>query len=198
MIQAYHSTTYSPSLAWPSSKCTKSEIPKQLDEIFRPYCLPSQLHSSLLNHILSPEYPRTHLLSLLIQHHHNLSPVETNRAAISAMTISGGYFFGGFVPLVPYFFVGRHQVLYGLAWSVGVMAICLFLFGAWKTMAMDNGGWEDKDEGWETGTWENTERKGRRNKVKNAVKGGLEMLMVGGIAAGGAMGIVRFLGGIGE
>ena len=178
----------------PTSQGTKPPIPEQLDEIFRPYHLPSQLHSSLISHLLSPEYPRTHLLSLLIQHHHNLSPVETNRAAISAMTISGGYFFGGFVPLVPYFFVGRHEVLYGLAWSVGVMAICLFLFGAWKTVAMDNGGWEDQS----TGEWKTGNMEGHRKKAKQALKGGLEMLMVGGIAAGGAMGIVRFLGGVGE
>lgn len=194
MIQAYHSTTSSPWTMSLSSQGTKPPIPEQLDEIFRPYHLPSQLHSSLINHLLSPEYPRTHLLSLLIQHHHNLSPVETNRAAISAMTISGGYFFGGFVPLVPYFFVGRHEVLYGLAWSVGVMAICLFLFGAWKTVAMDNGGWEDQG----TGEWKSGNTEGHRKKAKQALKGGLEMLMVGGIAAGGAMGIVRFLGGVGE
>lgn len=194
MIQAYHSTTSYPTVSL-SFQGTRSPIPEQLDGIFRPYCLPRQLHSSLISHLLSPEYPRVHLLSLLIRHHHNLSPPETHRAAISAMTISGGYFFGGFVPLIPYFFVGRHQVLYGLAWSVGVMAICLFLFGAWKTVAMDNGGQEDKDtEEWKTGTLEHME--GRR-KVKMAVKGGLEMVMVGGVAAGGAMGIVRLLGGVG-
>jgi len=102
---------------------------------------------------------------------------------------------GGFVPLVPYFFVGRHEVLYGLAWSVGVMAICLFLFGAWKTVAMDSlGGWEDQG----TGEGKTGNMEGHRKKVKQALKGGLEMLMVGGIAAGGAMGIVRLLGGVGE
>lgn len=76
------------------------------------------------------------------------------------------------------------------------MAICLFLFGAWKTVAMDNGGLEGKGtEELTTGTWR--DMGGRRERVKQAVKGGVEMLMVGGVAAGGAMCIVRFFEGVG-
>ncbi|KAI5804258.1 putative calcium transporter [Peziza echinospora] len=143
-------------------------------KIFTPYHLPPPVLSQLLSHLLSPTYPSSHLLSLLLHFHHNLSPPDPHRATISALTISMGYFFGGFVPLVPYFFVGRQEVMRGLVWSVGVMGVCLFGFGGWKTGMMDS--WFGE---------------GRWRKV---VKGGFEMVIVGGLAAGGAMGIVRLLG----
>lgn len=82
------------------------------------------------------------------------------------------------MPLMPYFFVGRGEVLVGLVWSVGVMVACLFVFGVGKTVlvAAEEGG---GGRGW-----------GR------AVRGGVEMVLVGGVAAAAAMGIVRALGGL--
>ena len=63
----------------------------------------------------------------------------------------------------------------GLAWSVGVMIACLFSFGVGKTLVVEEQG---EAEG---GVW------------PKALRGGLEMVAVGGVAAGAAMGIVRCL-----
>ncbi|KAF8464900.1 VIT family-domain-containing protein [Kalaharituber pfeilii] len=142
LINSYHSHLSEEDARSPSP------IPRYLNNIFLPYKLPPDLNNSLIKHILSPDYPRMQLLSLLIRFHYNLSPPAQNRATISALTISMGYFLGGFIPLVPYFFVGRQEVIRGLIWSVGVMGVCLFGFGAWKTLIMDN---EGEEKGWKSG-----------------------------------------------
>jgi len=73
--------------------------------------------------------------------------------------------------LLPYFCVKRTDVLVALWWSIGVMVIALFAFGWIKTSIIS---------GW----------KGRKN-VLAALKGGLQMVVVGGLAAGAAVGLVR-------
>lgn len=100
-------------------------------------------------------------------HHCALEP-PTNRAFTSALTIALGYFIGGFIPLLPYFFAA--DVLSGLYVSVAVMALALFAFGYGKTCVV---------AGW-TGS----------RRVWQAVCGGLQMVVVGGVAAGAAMGLV--------
>ena len=100
-------------------------------------------------------------------HHCALEP-PSNRAFTSALTIALGYFLGGFVPLVPYFFT--EDVMSGLKVSVGVMALALFAFGYGKTCVV---------AGW-----------GGPGRVWQAVVGGLQMVVVGGVAAGAAMGLV--------
>ena len=70
------------------------------------------------------------------------------------------------------------------------MGICLLGFGAWKTVMMDFEG-EDAEE-------EEEEEVGKvGSRWGKVVRGAVEMVLVGGAAAGGAMGIVRFLGGVG-
>ena len=106
--------------------------------------------------------------------HHGVTPPRTNRAYVSALTIAAGYFLGGLVPLLPYFFV--EQVRVAFWFSVAMMVIALFAFGFGKTYAIR--GWEEGGEG----------VKGR------AVKGGVQMVVVGGVAAGAAMGLVKAFG----
>lgn len=62
-------------------------------------------------------------------------------------------------------------MLLALYWSLGVMTLCLFTFGYVKTCFVS---------GW----------KGSEN-VFSGTKGGFQMVIVGGIAAGCAMGLVR-------
>ena len=100
-------------------------------------------------------------------HHCALEP-PTNRAFTSALTIALGYFIGGFIPLLPYFFAAN--VLSGLYVSVGVMALALFAFGYGKTCVV--AGWSGSRRVWQ------------------GVCGGLQMVVVGGVAAGAAMGLV--------
>lgn len=138
-----------------------------ISEVFEPYELPSELVSQLTQHLSnSPMLP-----SFLMNFHHTLPKPSESRAVICALTIALGYFVGGFVPLLPYFFVGPHDAFVALRWSIITMVIALFIFGYGKTCFVS---------GW----------RGRRN-IRKGVVGGLQMVLVGGLAAGSAMGLVK-------
>lgn len=138
-----------------------------ISDIFAPYELPSELVSALTNHLsASPMLP-----NFLMNFHHTLPEPSESRALICALTIAFGYFIGGFVPLVPYFFVGPLDAYLALRWSIATMVVALFLFGYSKTCFVS---------GW----------KGSRNCRRGFI-GGLQMVLVGGVAAGSAMGLVK-------
>lgn len=103
--------------------------------------------------------------------HHQLSGSanESNRVYISALTIALGYFIGGLIPLMPYFIFETNQV--ALLWSIGEMAVSLFVFGYVKTFLV-----------------------GEINKLVCA-KAGVQMMVLGGVAAAAAMGCVKAIGG---
>jgi VIT1/CCC1 family predicted Fe2+/Mn2+ transporter len=138
-----------------------------INDIFEPYELPSELVSQLKNHLFaSPMLP-----SFLMNFHHTMPEPSGSRAVICALTIALGYFLGGFVPLLPYFFVGPQDAFIALRWSIATMVIALFIFGYGKTCFVT--GWS-----------------GRQN-VRKGLIGGIQMVLVGGIAAGSAMGLVK-------
>ncbi|KAL6239078.1 hypothetical protein BDW75DRAFT_166299 [Aspergillus navahoensis] len=116
---------------------------------------------------------RDRLREFLITFHHKESEPDCNQAWTSAITLALGYFIGGFIPLIPYFFV--NQVLIALYCSVAVMAVTLLVFGYIKTAVV---------RGWS----------GREN-ILAGVKGGIQMVVVGGVAAGAAIGLVRLING---
>ncbi|EPS29730.1 Vacuolar iron transporter cccA [Penicillium oxalicum] len=144
-----------------------ASVSTTIEDIFEPYELPAELVSQLTNHLsASPMLP-----SFLMNFHHTLPEPSDSRAVICALTIALGYFIGGFVPLLPYFFVGPEDAFIALRWSIATMAIALFLFGYGKTCFVS--GWA-----------------GRRN-IRKGVVGGFQMVLVGGVAAGSAMGLVK-------
>ena len=59
-----------------------------------------------------------------------LEEPDPRRALYSAATIAASYIVGGLIPLSPYMMTG--SVTEGLAWSVGVTIIALFVFGYLK------------------------------------------------------------------
>lgn len=109
------------------------------------------------------------LMDFLLTFYHREVEPNCNQPWISALTLALGYFVGGFIPLIPYFCVDK--VIIALYWSIGVMAITLLIFGYIKTCIV---------RGW----------KGREN-VNAGIKGGFQMVLVGGLAAGTAIGLVR-------
>lgn len=144
-----------------------ASVSETISDIFEPYELPSELVTQLKNHLSSsPMLP-----SFLMNFHHTMPEPSGSRAVICALTIALGYFVGGFVPLVPYFFVGSHDAFVALRWSIATMAVALFIFGYGKTCFVS---------GW----------RGRRN-IRKGLIGGIQMVLVGGIAAGSAMGLVK-------
>ncbi|EXJ58615.1 hypothetical protein A1O7_06042 [Cladophialophora yegresii CBS 114405] len=109
----------------------------------------------------------------LMQNHFQAAKPETNRPYLSALTLALSYFVGGFIPLIPYFVVARDDVLAGLWWSIGLMALVLLIFGYVKTGVV---------RGW-TG----------RDNYRACTAGAGQMLIVGIIAAGAAVCLVRFI-----
>ncbi|KAJ5748931.1 uncharacterized protein N7511_010627 [Penicillium nucicola] len=144
-----------------------ASVSDTISDIFEPYELPSELVAQLKNHLsASPMLP-----SFLMNFHHTMPEPSGSRAVICALTIAMGYFIGGFVPLLPYFFVGPQDAFIALRWSIATMVIALFIFGYGKTCFVS---------GW----------RGRRN-VRKGLVGGIQMVLVGGLAAGSAMGLVK-------
>jgi VIT1/CCC1 family predicted Fe2+/Mn2+ transporter len=91
-----------------------------------------------------------------------LEPPDPARAARSAVTIAAAYIAGGFVPLAPYILI-RQDVNLALIYSVIVTLLALFGFGAVK--------------GHFTGV--------------QPVRGGMQTVMVGGLAAAAAYWLAR-------
>jgi vacuolar iron transporter family protein len=90
-----------------------------------------------------------------------LEPPEPGRARRSAFTIAMSYIVGGLVPLSPYMFVP--QVLTALEISAVVTLIALFFFGFFK---------------------------GRFTGI-NPIRGGLQTVLIGGLASAAAFAIAR-------
>jgi len=144
-----------------------SAAASSIEEVLAPFDLPKQLTDDLSFHLSKS----THLVPFLMQFQHNLPEPEGSRAITCALTIACGYFLGGFIPLVPYFLVPRTEVILALEWSLGVMALALFAFGYGKTCFVS--GFSGSVNIW-AGT-----------------KGGVQMMIVGGVAAGIAMAVIR-------
>ncbi|KAJ8143091.1 hypothetical protein OXX79_000198 [Metschnikowia pulcherrima] len=109
------------------------------------------------------------LIDFVIRFGKGLEEPAEGREFTSALTIGSGYFLGGFVPLVPYFFC--NVVRTGLIISVVVMIVTLFIFGYVKTSV---------SLGDDCGT-------------KKKVLEGLQMVAIGSVAAGAAWTLVYFI-----
>ncbi|KAM9905299.1 hypothetical protein OXX59_005208 [Metschnikowia pulcherrima] len=109
------------------------------------------------------------LIDFVIRFGKGLEEPAEGREFTSALTIGSGYFLGGFVPLVPYFFC--NVVRTGLIVSVVVMIVTLFIFGYVKTSV---------SLGDDCGT-------------KKKVLEGLQMVAIGSVAAGAAWTLVYFI-----
>ncbi|OAX80036.1 hypothetical protein ACJ72_05641 [Emergomyces africanus] len=144
------------------------ETSSMVREVFAPYSLPdhpvSEMSSTLHS---SPQQ----LMEFLLAFYHKHPEPDRNQAYISAVTLALGYFVGGFIPLIPY--IMCDQVMTALKYSGGVMAITLLVFGYIKTCIV---------RGW----------KGRENFMAG-LKGGVQMVLVGGVAAGAAVALVRLI-----
>jgi len=93
-----------------------------------------------------------------------LEPPDPARATRSAATIAASYIAGGLVPLAPYMII-HHDLHLALMYSVGVTLLALFGFGAIK--------------GHFTGV--------------QPVRGGMQTVLVGGLAAAAAFLIARLI-----
>lgn len=106
------------------------------------------------------------MIDFIIRFGRGLEEPAENRQLTSALTIGLAYFFGGFVPLIPYFFTTT--VKQGLISSIILMAFTLFWFGYIKTVV---------SIGSDVSTWKKTSE-------------GIQMFLIGSIAASAAFGLV--------
>ena len=108
--------------------------------------------------------------TFLMRFHQQLpeSSDAPSRAYVSALTIALGYFLGGLTPLIPYFVFDSNQTAF--LWSVAVMAVTLFAFGYVKTLLVSEG------------------------QKLTCLKGSVQMLVLGGVAAASAMACVKAIG----
>ena len=147
---------------------SSSNLSSEINSIFAPYHLPPSLLKDFTHQLVTSNRPEA-VIDFLMHFQHNTPEPAASRAITCALTIALGYFFGGFLPLLPYFFA-RH-VTAGLIWSISVMVVALFVFGYVKTGFVE--GWR----GWRC--------------VKHNMWGAGQMVIIGGAAAGCAMGVVR-------
>ncbi|KAH8598854.1 VIT family-domain-containing protein [Bisporella sp. PMI_857] len=142
-------------------------VQSKIVEVFEPYELPPNTLKDITHHLTnSPQ-----ILEFMMRFQHCQEQPDSSRALTAALTIALAYFLGGLLPLIPYFCVDTDQVTEGLYISIVVMVIALFVFGYVKHCVV---------VGWEGG----------RN-VQGGCYGGIQMVVVGGIAAAAAMGLVR-------
>lgn len=142
-------------------------ILQDITEVFEPYNVPKQTVQDLVRHL--GDSPR--LVDFVMKFHHCEEEPASSRAFTSAITIAVAYFLGGLLPLIPYFCIGDEQVYLGLYISIAVMVVALFAFGYGKEGAVIGFG-------------------GGRN-IRRCCFSGVQMVVVGSVAAGAAMGLVR-------
>lgn len=113
--------------------------------------------------------PTRGLTPLLTRMGEGLEGIEEQRVWQSALTIGASYFFGGFIPLLPYLFLS--SVSSALFVSIGITAFVLVVFGIVKQKCTGLGDW------------------------RSLLKSAMSTLAVGGVAAGSSWAIVRAMEG---
>jgi VIT1/CCC1 family predicted Fe2+/Mn2+ transporter len=109
------------------------------------------------------------MIDFIIRYGKGLDEPPEGRILSSALTIGSGYFFGGFIPLIPYFFFAF--VNEALLASVILMLITLFWFGYFKSIIS----------------------MGEDVSTLTRVLEGFQMVLIGSIAAGSAWSLVYLL-----
>ena len=133
---------------------------------FESFQLPGHLLDAISKHYSS--VPEKELLSCLLHFEDACEDASPrHHPYLSGFTISFAYFFGGFIPLLPYIFSSTMRTAFYL--SIAITATVLFSFGSIKTMLV---GCKD---------------------ATACLKGGMEMLVLGGVAAAAALLCVKVL-----
>ncbi|KAK7949501.1 kinase activator protein [Apiospora saccharicola] len=101
------------------------------------------------------------------------------------LSVSVGYLLGGLLPLFPYFFVS--QVSDGLRWSFGVCILALFLFGFTKHYLLQDDAQRHNRHQRRSAQWK---------RVRASLWEGMQMVVLGSIAAVTAVLAVKALEGL--
>ena len=134
---------------------------------FDDFSFPKQALDSLITSLINEP---ADMVDFLMHFHHRLDGGDhtASREYVCGLTISLGYIFGGLVPLLPYLVLS--DIRKAFLCSVVIMGLALFAFGWLKTALVGE-----------------TSRKA-------CLRVGLQMTILGGVAAGAAMGCVKAVG----
>ncbi|KAK4169574.1 putative vacuolar iron transporter protein [Cladorrhinum sp. PSN259] len=110
------------------------------------------------------------------------------------LSVSLGYLLGGLLPLFPYFFVGN--VGDGLKWSFAVCLVALFGFGFLKDFFLNRKQQQGAEDLWSKGSVAGRNRVSWRD-VRRSMWEGIQMAMMGGVAAVAAVLCVKAFEGLG-
>lgn len=126
--------------------------------------LPPHLIDTIAEYVQASDSRAVQFLSKFEEHAEDVS-FESRSAYLSAATIAAGYFVGGFIPLIPYFFL--IEIRQALTLSIAIVTLALFLFGYFKARFV-----------------------GQTSKYKCLVSG-IQMTVLGGCGAAVAVGCVK-------
>lgn len=137
---------------------------------FEAYDFPKPVLDAMLDRLRELDDDGKAMKDFLMCFHHKMDESEytASRAYVSGLTVAVGYVCGGLVPLSPYLILESPEV--ALLWSMMVMALALFAFGWIKSTFNGVGSWS------------------------HCLKSAVEMVILGGVAAGAAMGCVKLIG----
>ncbi|KAH6654883.1 VIT family-domain-containing protein [Truncatella angustata] len=154
-----------------------------LEEYLEPLRLPKHLLDAVKAHAnMQPGIVHAIVAqreSLLARNDANSEDEQPCSPIWNGLSVAIGYLLGGLLPLFPYFFVT--DVSAGLKWSFGVCVIALFIFGFTKHYLLQE---EVEDKHW-SHAWHYHSR--RWNRIKQSAWEGLQMVILGSIAAFAAL-----------
>jgi VIT1/CCC1 family predicted Fe2+/Mn2+ transporter len=154
-----------------------------------PLNLPLHLHEMVLQHIRGCPTIRETLLET--QFGRQVGEPGRNEKLpspfMAGSSVAVGYLLGGLLPLLPYLLVD--QVKDGLAWSFGVCAVALFVFGFCKEFALSG-------KSQSTAAVQGTSFKMSWRDIRRSAWEGAQMVLLGSVAALAAVLCVRAFEGI--
>ena len=103
---------------------------QEVREVFQDYGL-SEESQTLIVEELSKDKDKW--VNFMMRYELGLEKPDINRARQSALTIGFSYIIGGIVPLSTYFHIFTQNAKDGFFYSCIVTAVCLFIFGYFKT-----------------------------------------------------------------
>ncbi|MFI5221843.1 MAG: VIT1/CCC1 transporter family protein [Bacteroidia bacterium] len=103
---------------------------QEVREVFEEYGLSKESQELIVTEM---EKDKDKWVNFMMRYELGLEKPDINRARQSAMTIGLSYIVGGIVPLSAYFKIFTSNAHDGLIYSCIITAICLFIFGYFKT-----------------------------------------------------------------
>ncbi|OIW32963.1 hypothetical protein CONLIGDRAFT_651765 [Coniochaeta ligniaria NRRL 30616] len=172
-----------------AEKAHGSSHPVALVDYLRPLELPPGLFEVVVEHVRVQPHISESLAALAEREQEDdtrlCSPVMVG------LSVSLGYFLGGLLPLFPYFVVDR--VGDGLFWSFGICLVALFAFGFTKDFVLS---YQRRHE--DTMQAYMGKRGLQWGDIRHSAWEGLQMVLLGGVAALAAVLCVRSFEGLRE